>query len=447
MVFRRFRVQVVLRVLGILATAMAFTWSIYETEFLMTPIVFGLFTLLQAIWLMIYTEKGTRQMSMFLQSFFDQDYTRKFEPKYEGKVFKELSNTFNNLLREYSRLSLEKEGQYQYVKIINEHVQVALISFKADGKIDLMNKTAQSLFNSPLLYRIEDLKNYEPELYNLIDEIRLGGRELYKSPNLNLAVAAKHFRLAGEEYTMVALQDISSELQANELEAWQKLIRVLTHEIMNSMTPVLSLSTAIKHLVTEEDQARSLEAMSQQDVSDIAKSISAIEKRGDGLLKFVNAYRDYTKTPELQLEKVFLSSLVKEVITLMENDLSEAHMKLSFVEDREMREVMLDQKLISQVLINLIKNAKEALVSTQSPEIKIALKNYSDRTSLTISDNGSGIPEEIRGDIFVPFFTTKKDGSGIGLSLSKQIMKAHGGDLSLEPKVQGTEFVLTFHGL
>lgn len=444
MVFRRFRIQVIFRVLGIVLTALALAWSIYETEFLMTPIVFGLFTFLQALWLISFMEKGTRQISLFIQSFSDQDYTRKFDAKYEGKVFRELSASFNQLLQEYARLTIEKEGQYQYVKIINEHVQVALISFKSDGKIDLMNKTAQTLLKSPLIYRIEDLKNYEPALFEAIEKIKKGGRALYKSPTMNLALAAKSFRLADEAYTMVALQDISSELQANELEAWQKLIRVLTHEIMNSMTPVLSLSTAIKHLVTEEEQVKDINGLSQEDVSDIAKSISAIEKRGDGLLKFVNAYRDYTKTPELQLEPIFLSELTKEVSLLMENDLKQSGIKIEFVEEGKERSLMLDHKLIAQVMINLIKNAKEALADSESPEIRINIQYELSQILLSVTDNGMGISDELKADVFVPFFTTKKEGSGIGLSLSKQIMRAHGADLSLEMGGQGTKFVLRF---
>lgn len=444
MVFRHFRIQIVLRVIGILASSIALAWAIYETEFFMTPLVFGLFTLIQAILLIQFVEKSGRQLNSFLQSFADQDYTRKFEPQYGGKVFGELSDTFNQLLSEYSRLSLERQGQYEYVKQMNEHVQVALISYKSDGKIDLMNKAAQSLLNAPLLYRLEDILNYDGGLLDIISNMNANGRELYKSPRRNLAVASKQFKLANEQYTLVALQDISNELQANELDAWQKLIRVLTHEIMNSMTPVLSLSTAVKKIVVKEEQIQSVEDLSQEDISDIHKSISAIEKRGDGLLKFVNAYRDYTKTPELQVESTSLKALVEEVLTLYKEQLETAGIEVVFKPEPKLGVFEIDPKLITQVLINLLKNAIEALSTTSNPKIVISLKTENGNQVISIVDNGPGIAEELLQDIFVPFFTTKKEGSGIGLSLSRQIIRAHGGELSLVSNDQGSAFIITF---
>ena len=444
MVFKHFRFLVILRVLGILVSSLALMWSIYETDFLMTPIVFGLFTVIQVLALISFMERSTRQLNSFMESFVDQDYTRKFESQYEGKVFRELSQTFNRILDEYARLSVEREGQYQYVKQINEHVQVALISFKDDGRIDLMNKRAQQLLNSPLLYRIEDLSHYEVGLKNLILRLGSGERELYKTAQLSLAVVAKKFSLAKEQFTLVAIQDISKELEANELESWQKLIRVLTHEIMNSMTPVLSLSTAVKKLVEEENSLIAKEKVSPEDILDIHKSIKAIEKRGEGLLKFVNAYRDYTKIPELELEKVSFKALMDEVLTLFDEQIQEKKIAVSCDCEFDAR-LALDSKLITQVLINLLKNAIEALEKVDNPKIELSLKGRDEQVSFTISDNGSGIPEEIRNDIFVPFFTTKKEGSGIGLSLSRQIIKAHGGDLSLISTTHGCSFELILH--
>ncbi len=444
MVFKQFRIQILLRVAGIVLTSLALAWSIYETEFLMTPLVFGLFTLIQAISLILYLEKSTRLLSGFISSFSDKDYMRKFEPQYEGRAFKELSSSINQLLEEYARLTLEKEGQYQYVKLINEHVQVPLISFKPDGKIDLMNKSAQVLLGSPLLYRMEDINNYEAQFFQFIKSLPTGTKEVYKSQKLTLAVSVKKFILAERELTLVAMQDISQELQANELDAWQKLIRVLTHEIMNSMTPVLSLSTAIKKLVQDEN-AKPKESLEGEDIRDIHKSISSVEKRGEGLLNFVNAYRDYTKTPELHLEKVMLSSLVDDILTLFKDQFDQHRIQYDFkntlVSEAELE---LDPKLITQVLINLVKNAIEALEATSNPNLEIELSQAGHNHILSVSDNGPGIPDDIKENIFVPFFTTKKLGSGIGLSLSKQIIKAHGGQLKCSPSEVGSTFKLSF---
>lgn len=445
--FKHFRFQLVFRAIGIMLTSLAFAWSVFETEFLMTPIVFGLFTLLQIIALFGYVERGTRQVNDFLQSFVDKDYTRKFTPKLSGKVFKEVSNGLNQIMEDYAQLSLEKEEYYQYVRQVHEHVEVALISFKADGKIDLMNKSAQRLLNSPLLYNIEGIANYDRELLKTLKSLKSGERKLHKSRIgdivVELAVVAKKFKLSNQEYTLVALQDIRQELQQNEMDAWQKLIRVLTHEIMNSMTPVLSLTTAIKEMVSEEEVPKELKDMTQEQVNDIHRSIKAIENRGAGLLNFVNAYRDYTRLPELNLEPTNLNDLVKELNTLVKPELDQSGVSLACELPIDYYQAIIDPKLISQVIINLLKNAREALSGCDQPEVRITLSKVESGFSITISDNGPGISEELREDIFIPFFTTKKQGTGIGLSLSRQIMKAHGGDLKLLASEKGSRFELS----
>lgn len=444
--FKHFRFQLIVRAIGIMLTSLAFAWSIYETEFLMTPIVFGLFTLIQVIALISYVEKGNRQINDFLQSFFDKDYTRKFSPKLSGKVFREVSSGLNQIMEDYAKLSLEKAEYYQYVRQVNEHVEVALISFKFDGKIDLMNKSAQSLLNSPLLYNIDAIANYDKALFEILKAMKSGERKLHKlqigGNVMNLALVAKKFNLSDELYTLVALQDIRQELQQNEIDAWQKLIRVLTHEIMNSMTPVLSLTTAIKEMVNEKESPKKVENVTQEEVNDIHKSIRAIENRGTGLLNFVNAYRDYTRLPDLHLEHTSLNELIAELITLFKPELDQLGVSLKCDLPSEDCKATVDSKLISQVIINLLKNAKEALVNYNQSEIVVALSRVGPGFSILISDNGPGIPEDIREDIFVPFYTTKKQGTGIGLSLSRQIIKAHGGDLKLLESEEGSKFDL-----
>ncbi|WP_420384997.1 sensor histidine kinase [Roseivirga sp.] len=444
--FKHFRVQLVLRTLGILIATLALAWSIYETEFLMTPIVFGLLMLIQVFLLISYVEKGNKQVNHFLHSFFDKDYTRKFTPQFSGKVFQQVADSLNQIMEDYAQLNLEKEEYYQYVRQVNEHVEVALISFKSDGRIDLMNKSAQHLLRSPLLYNIDAIRNYDQGLLQVIKGLKTGERQLYKTrlggDEMNLALVAKKFKLSEKEYTLVALQDIRQELQQNEIDAWQKLIRVLTHEIMNSMTPVLSLTTAIKQMVDDEGGPKAVESIVQEEVNDIHRSISAIEKRGEGLLNFVNAYRNYTRLPELKLEEVSLSEIVEQAVTLVNKEFSTSGVNLKFESSvlAGDRAIMVDSKLISQVLLNLLKNAREAVSGIENPLVSIRLSCETAGLVVTVSDNGHGVPEHLRDDIFVPFFTTKEQGTGIGLSLSRQIIKAHGGDLKLLESEEGSRF-------
>ena len=436
MVFKRFRIQIVLRVIGIGLSAWAFAWSIYLTDFLMTPIVFAMLTLLQMALLIYYIEKSLKEIRRFSESFIDSDYMRKFDESERGKAFKELGDTFNHIIDDFKRIRIEKEEHYRYLLQVNDHVNVGLICFKEGGRIDLMNKAAASLLNTPMLDRMEHLENRHEEFHELLLSMNSGDKQLYHSTMTeearDLAIVANKFKLKNEEYTLVSLQDIRSELDANEMTAWQKLIRVLTHEIMNSVTPVVSLTTAIK-LMMEDEQGKPLPLnnLDEEVGEDIYRSVFAIENRGKGLLGFVNAYRDYTNPPQPELETVNLFSLVNDTLLVLKPGMEQVALAIN-ARAREDLLVEADPKLLSQVLINLVKNAAEALADTEQGSIDINIKAGESKGEIVVSDNGPGIPAELIDEIFVPFFTTKAKGKGIGLSLSKQIMKSHGVDLTVK---------------
>jgi nitrogen fixation/metabolism regulation signal transduction histidine kinase len=445
MVFKRFRFQIIARVLGVGLSIFALFWSIYETEFLMTPIVFTLLSVGQLIALIYYVENSTRELKRFFRSFADRDYTKVFDSDYKGKAFQEINETFDQIIKAFQQVNIEKQEYYQYLKQVNEHVEVALISFKADGKIDLMNKAAQRLLKKPLLYSIDALANTHPEIHSAFTTLDSSEKTLLKTTidgeQFSLALVVKKFKLSGVGYTLAALQDIRQELQTNEIDAWHKLIRVLTHEIMNSLTPVVSLSTAIRQIVSIEGQPKNASELTNDEVNDIFRSMQAIENRGRGLLSFVNAYRDYTKIPVLEKEVVNLESLVTEVVNVLTPTLKNIAVHITSQESDIVNQI--DKNLVSQVLINLFNNAAEALEKTKKPEIRVYIDS-SVYKSITICDNGHGVPLNIIDQIFIPFFTTKTKGNGIGLSLSKQIMKAHGGDLTLQSSETGSKFEVRF---
>lgn len=444
MVFNNFRLQIILRVIGITISITALAWSIVDTEFLMTPIVFGLVTVLQIIALIKYNEWILRELKRFLDSFIDRDYTRRFEQNYKGKAFRDLGSTFNQVVADFEQIRIEKEEHYQYLLQVNEHVNVGLICFKEDGRVDLMNAAACELLNQPRIGEIKMIKNRDVGLFEKLNGMKSGDKILYAydrpDGRIELAIAAGKFRLGQTAYTLLSFQNIHAELDAAEMQAWQKLIRVLTHEIMNSVTPVVSLTTAVKMIMEEEPgKFKDLSSLGNAEALDIYKSINAIESRGKGLLKFVNAYRDYTKVPELELEQVDLVAQINGVLQILKEPLRLVEVSFEHKANELFHE--LDSKLIDQVLINLIKNALEAMEDVEEPSIEIQLKKG---PIITIRDYGPGIPEEIKDEIFVPFFTTKKQGNGIGLSLSKQIMKAHKGDITVESNSCGTTFTLKF---
>ena len=445
--FKNFRFQVIIRGIGIGLTAVGLAWSIYLTEFYMTPLVFGILTLLQLIGLIYYVESTLKEVKRIADSFEESDYTRKFDESEKGRLFQELGRSFNRIVEDFKRIRIEKEEHYRYLVQVNQHVSVGLICFKADGRIDLMNKAAAALLNTGLLDRMEYLKNRQPEFHDLLIGLKPGEKELFHSDmtgeTRDLALVANKFKLNEETYTLVSLQDIRSELDANEMTAWQKLIRVLTHEIMNSVTPVVSLTTAMKMMMEDsEGNPIPLVELDPETGEDIYRSVFAISNRGKGLLGFVNAYRDYTNPPEPEMETVNLLSLASDTLQVLKSELGSVKAVID-PKSSEAALVQADGNLIGQVLVNLVKNAYEALQGTDSPEITLLVKNV-DGGSIRVKDNGPGIPPQLMDEIFVPFFTTKEKGNGIGLSLSKQIMKSHGGDLLLKTSENGTSFTLQF---
>lgn len=449
MVFRNFRFQVILRGIGIGVTTVGLAWSIYLTEFLMTPIVFALGTLLQLIALIIYVEGTIKEVKRFSDSFSESDYMRKFDDSKKGKVFKDLGLTFNRIIGDFKRIRIEKEEHYRYLLQVNEHVSVGLICFKEDGRIDLMNQAAATLLNTPMLDRMDHLQNHDDPFHHLLTHMKSGQKKLFKATFTKeareLAIVANKFTLKGEQYTLISLQDIRAELDANEMTAWQKLIRVLTHEIMNSVTPVVSLTTAMKMMMEDEEgKPIPVSKLDSETGEDLYRSVFAIENRGKGLLGFVNAYRDYTNPPQPELETVNLFSLASDVVQIMKSTMEGTELIID-VKSKEDALVEADATLISQVVINLVKNAKEALIDTNRAQIKVLVESNSARVSLTVEDNGPGIPVDVKEEIFVPFFTTKDKGNGIGLSLSKQIMKAHSGNIEVDTDEKGTRFSLLFY--
>ena len=234
-------------------------------------------------------------------------------------------------------------------------------------------------------------------------------------------------------------------MDQNEIESWQKLIRVLTHEIKNSVIPISTLTEVISHMVTQEDGSNlSLSSLSEEDEKDIRKSLQTIEKRSKGLVKFVSSYGDLAKIPQPQLEEFDIKNLIRQIISLEKTEANKKDIKISFSSGKKEVIIKADPQLLEQVLINLIKNAIEALNGQKDGEVTVFMEQSEQLTSIKIKDNGPGMDQEILNNIFIPFFTTKKGGSGIGLSLSRQIIRAHKGNLKVSSKLgEGSVFEIT----
>ena len=451
MAFKNFTLQVVLRILLLFGLLLFEAYILVEVHWPITGISIGILCVALMAEIIRYVTKTNRDLSTFMQSVRHHDFTANFSSGRRGTTFEGLKNAFNDIIREFRMLEAEKESHYHYLQTVIEHIGVALICFDEEEEVTLMNKAAQDLLAKPYMKRIAALERVDENMLRVIRKLGSGEKELIKvvvnGEMRQIAIRATEFILMEKAYKLLSLQDIRTELDSREVEAWQKLIRVLTHEIMNSVTPLTTLAGVMQdYLKDEEGKLLTPSQLEQEEMEDLHTGLTTIESRTRGLLKFVTAYRSLLKIPKPNFKEIIVQDLVTRICMLLHTQLKEKDIELrTKLPERPVR-IMADGDLIEQVLINLIKNAKEALVSCDGSYIEVAIAQPKpNRTLIQVRDNGCGIEEEYLRNIFVPFFTTKKEGTGIGLSLSRQIMQLHKGSISVKTQVgEGTLFTLEF---
>lgn len=398
--------------------------------------------------LVYYVNKSNRDLSQFLLAIRYDDFTTRFSARDKGKSFEELYDAFNFIFDKLKEISSERQAQYLYLLRLVEHINVGIISFDAQGKIYLMNEALKQLLHtsdfSPR--HIHDLNPIQPHFQELIQKIRPGERKLLKINRnhelLQLAVQATEFTLQGDYYKIISAQNIKNELDEQELDAWQKLIRVLTHEIMNSVAPITSLSATLQHIT--QNNAEVLSQAAPKMLRDFNDGLNVINIRSQGLLHFTESYKSLTNLPPPKFVMIQAQDLLQRVTVLFKSPMEAQQIQGSLEISPNNLSFLADPQLLEQALINLIKNAIEALENRPNPQINIAARKTPEgRIAIAIADNGAGIPEEILDRIFVPFYTTKDEGSGVGLSLSRQVMLLHRGSISVQSQMgKGTTFTL-----
>jgi signal transduction histidine kinase len=336
------------------------------------------------------------------------------------------------------------------LQTVVQHVGIALISFSPDGKIGLINTAAKKLLGLRYLRNVRDLEIVDEKFARQVIKLQPGEKALYRvdvnGEMLQLAVYATHFQLQEKRYILVSMQNIGQELEETELESWQKLIRVLTHEIMNSVTPISSLASTVNRMLSEDGMTYYRKHEEIEAVEDIRDAVETIEKRSNGLLNFVDTYRNLTRLPKPNFQIFSLSRIFKQIQQLMQPKVTEKKINFTTSVEPQSLELTADSEMLEQVLINLLINAIQAVENVLNAQIELkSWMNKQGRIVIEVSDNGPGIPEEVQDKIFIPFFTTKKDGSGIGLSLTRQIMRLHRGTISVNSKPnERTVFTLKF---
>jgi nitrogen fixation/metabolism regulation signal transduction histidine kinase len=427
---QHFYSQVVIRVIIILALMSGMLFLIQAKSYSLA--VFLAIGLVSSVYQLIrYVNHTNRELANFFSAIKYDDYTLNTYSGRKGKSFEILQDTLKLISKKFRDIRAEKEANHQFLQTIIHHVEVGLLCVKEDGEVILMNEALQNLLHKSYLINFEGLKKINPQLWEKVNALQPGAPELIKvniqNKLLQLSIQAVDIKLQDVSFRLYTFQNIQNELEAKELDAWQKLIRILTHEIMNSVAPISSLSSTLKDMLANP-------SLSQEEKLEHAqKSMQVIQKRSEGLLDFTETYRTLTRIPPPKFQRLDLVQLAGQVITLMESDFQKFEIELQ--KDLPHAPLLFDgdPHLLEQVFINLLKNAVDAVREVPQPIVKLSVsRTPAGKVSLEIADNGPGISEEMLDQVFVPFFTTKEEGSGIGLSLSRQIIRTHKGQIEMQ---------------
>ena len=449
MAFRSYRIRIAGRII-LTGLFMAFMfYALGQEKWYVATGVSALIVILLMVDLFRFIDRSNREFTSLLEALKHQDFTTSYSRKFSEKSFRDLESSFNEIQEQYRGARMDQAAQYQYLQTVIEHINIALICFNNSGKVFLFNQAAAVLFRKAKVESLEPLKSIHPTLHQLMVNLRAGQREVIRINRdgelLQLSVHVTEFRVRKEKFKLVSLQNIRHELEEQELDSWQKLIRVLTHEIMNSVTPVSSLSSAINEMLTDEKgRRRALGTISWDDLDDMYSSLETIEERSKGLLSFVADYKNLTRLPQPMFEDIAVEFLLNHMHSLFKKDMAREDINYQVQVPAHQMSICIDSMMIQQVLINLIKNAMEAVKEREKKSIILSADSRNEKVIIRVRDNGKGIDDEDLEKVFIPFYTTKKKGSGIGLSLSKQIMRLHKGSIHFQSDDSGTVFNIEF---
>jgi len=452
MLLNKLFINVLIRVTFIVLTSVALGIVLQHLDrgyyYTLTGMIFLI--VFQAYMLVNQVNKTNEDLEKFFSSVQDHDSSVRFSENTKNNSFGKLHDRMNNINTIIQNVKIENERTSQFLQSVVAHVDIGLLSFDMNGRIEIYNRAAKRYLNVQQPQQLSSLKTMNDEIFKIINTIKPGQEILHKMKIDNLLqsilVKATELKFESNVIKLVSFQDITNELDKKELDSWQRLIRVLTHEIMNSISPITSLAAVISGYFKKSDDEKpiSLRKIDHQIVSKTLSGLNTIEETGKGLLDFVDKYRSLTSLPKPDLRKFTIDSLFRKCKLLMESNISD-YIKITASVFPEDIAITADYAQIEQILINLIKNAAEALSGVGDGTIHLKAFFADDAVLIQVKDNGIGISGDIIEDIFVPFYTTKENGSGIGLSLSKQIMQNHDGTISVNSAPdKGSEFTLKF---
>jgi two-component system, NtrC family, nitrogen regulation sensor histidine kinase NtrY len=445
MISRNFYFNIVVRVLLLTVISIISGILLANKTNYFYPSILILIIIFLVINLISYLNTTNRRIRFFFDAVRNDDSNLSFPADIQNKSLKELYISMNNVSRQIQQLKIENRQQEQYFQTLLEHLAIGIITYNRKGFVLHANSSAKLLLSVDVLTHLQQVERVNMQLYQVMKTIRPSEHRLVSIPSENgeiqLSLKASSFKTNNEELTIVSIQDIKNELDEKEVDSWMKLIRVLMHEIMNSITPITSLSESLLSVYNLDGKPVLPQDVTEKNIATTLQGLNVIRDQGKGLMSFVESYRKLTRIPQPDRKLFKVSDLITRVQILYNSLNNSSHIKLKLNLKDPALKLFADENQISQVLINLLKNAIEANENNEAGIITItAVKDPDNHLEICVSDNGPGIPGNQIDEVFVPFFTTRKEGSGIGLSISKQIMRLHGGNLKVR-SVPGKETI------
>jgi two-component system nitrogen regulation sensor histidine kinase NtrY len=456
--FKRFSLLIATRTILAMLTLICLTQAVMLEGYHATIILLSIVLILQFFEIVRFISKTNAELVRFFDAVRHADFSQRFELKSLGTGFDELGSTFTDILKGIQKVRSNQEAELHHIKAIIEHVPVPLLSIDHLGKITLWNNSVRRLFGTNAVTHIDDMAQFNENFPKKLQGILAGERTLMNitidDMEHKLIISATEITTATQHETLLSMQDIQSELALAQLQAWQDLVSVLTHEIMNSITPVASLAKTAVDLVQDvQEKTQKLPAITDEiteELDDVLGAVKTVARRSDGLMQFVTSYRQLTRLPSPNKKTISIENLFSHVTTVAKQNGQANDIDLTYSIIPQALDIHVDTDMVEQILLNLLLNAAQALMQnvTQITQPKITLHaflNIRGHVVIEVADNGKGIEHESMSQIFVPFFTTKKDGSGVGLALTRQVMLAHNGKVTVRNNIHGgATFNLTF---
>ena len=449
MVFSRFIWSILAFVATIVLTSILLGIYMQKPEFPVTTSLLVVTLVLETIALIWYLTRIRRDLLKLINAMSNDDPTMQFARVGRDPYFSAIHKGFNALIKDFRLVRLDREAEQRFFEETVNHVQFGLIAFNGKGEVTLVNQAFLELFGLQTLVQVNDLATVSADLPEFVQSFS-SSKETLKKMELggqahHLIFLSSGFVLKGEEITLVSVRDISREMDQNELEAWQKLLRVLRHEILNSISPIKLIAGNLSERLQPDGELLALDQLSKEEVADILTGLETIHRRAGGLSVFLDAYTNLYRTPEFKAEQTTILPLLQRIFGLFKEESEQQECTLVLSCPDPTLQVMMDARMIEQVLINLVKNAMEAVKTQATRSITLSVAKFRKGVEISVEDTGTGIPRDQMESIFMPFFSTKETGTGVGLSFSQHVMRLHQGFIRVSSTPEeGSLFQLVF---